>query len=543
VQSARHVALIAARVERIRGLRFRRRLVPRRVSAARARREGLADLDRSSPPARLHGQEELLELLGLLPPGTNLRRLEGAVYGEQVAGFYDPRRKRLSLVEGAAGSGAAAGALDDITLAHELNHALEDQRFGIRDSPSSTDDAASAYTALVEGSATEVMTRYALRYVGAGQSLSGALGTLAQQTHATKLPPYLQASLLFPYEAGQRFVESLYGFGHDWRLVNLALRLDPPRSTEQVLHPEKWLHAEDPAPVRLAVAERLGRGWRRLTAGSLGEWDTSQLLLRAGASAPVAREAAAGWGGARYELWRRSAASPVAACSAPCRSRDALAISWRWDTRSDARQFDTALSPLLTRGLRARRSGDRSWILPGGAAAAVSVGARSTTLAFAPSPRLAAVLASRAAAPTRRRPSSSVGQSARLIIGKTQVRVLPGPSRHRSATISRSDYPRIADSGWGVATVSWPLASGTAVCSSRCSPETESLSSRRLLPAERASSGRRLGPKTISAITRTIAMCVGFKSPVVMRLLGTGDVGDAGPASSDATWRRLRREA
>lgn len=401
VQSARHVALIAARVERIRGLPFRRRLVPRRVSAEQARREGLADLDRSSPPARLHAQEELLELLGLLPPGTTLRRLEGAVYGEQVAGFYDPRRKRLSVVEGAAGSGAAGGALDDITLAHELNHALEDQRFGIRDSPSGTDDAASAYTALVEGSATEVMTRYALRYIGAGQSLSGALGALAQQAHATTLPPYLEASLLFPYEAGQRFVESLYGFSHDWRLVNLALKVNPPRSTEQILHPRKWLRAEDPLPVRLAVGERLGRGWQRLTAGSLGEWDTSQLLLRAGASGPAAREAAAGWGGARYELWRRSAAARTRACAAPCRSRDVLVISWAWDTGSDARRFDAALSPLLTRGLHGRSAGRGAWNLPG-ASAAMSLGARTTTLAFAPSQRLATVLASRAAAPEKR---------------------------------------------------------------------------------------------------------------------------------------------
>lgn len=402
VQSVRHVALIAARVERIRGLRFRRRLVPRRVSAAQARREGLADLDRSSPPARLHAQEELLELLGFLPPGTNLRRLEGAIYGEQVAGFYDPRRKRLSIVEGAAGSRAAGGALVDITLAHELTHALEDQRFGIRDSPSGTDDAASAYTALVEGSATEVMTRYALRYVGAGQSLSGALGALAQQAHATKLPPYLQASLLFPYEAGQRFVEALYGFSHDWRLVNLALKMNPPRSTAQVLHPEKWLRAEDPVPVRLAVGERLGRGWRRLTAGSLGEWDTTQLLLRAGASAPAAQDAATGWRGARYELWRRVSASRGSACAAPCRSRDALVVSWTWNTRGDARRFDEALSSYLARGLHARRAGKRSWTLPGGAAT-VGLGTRATTLAFAPSRHLATVLASRAAAPSRRR--------------------------------------------------------------------------------------------------------------------------------------------
>jgi len=398
---ARRVALIAVRVQAIRGLRFRHRLLPRRVSAAQARQEGLADFDRSSAPARLHAQEELLELLGLVPPGTNLRRLQAAVFGEQVAGFYDPRLKRLSIVQGVGGSGAGVGALDDITLAHELNHGLEDQRFGIHDTSTGADDSSSAYTALVEGTATEVMTRYALRYVSSGQSLSGALGVLAQQQHTMKLPPYFEASLLFPYEAGQRFVESLYGFAHGWRLVNLALRYQPPLSTEQVLHPEKWLRIENPVPVRLAVGARLGRGWHRLTAGELGEWDTGQLLLRAGASPLVARAAAAGWGGARYELWRHGSGGAVAGCSAPCRRRDALVVSWAWDTPHDAREFDAALPALLARGLHARGGGGSSWHLSGGAAA-VSRRSQSTTLAFAPTRRLAAVLASRAVAPAGR---------------------------------------------------------------------------------------------------------------------------------------------
>ena len=63
------VATIAARVEALRGLRFRSRPVPQRVSPAQARREGLEDLDRSYPEARRRADEEVLKLLGLIEPG------------------------------------------------------------------------------------------------------------------------------------------------------------------------------------------------------------------------------------------------------------------------------------------------------------------------------------------------------------------------------------------------------------------------------------------------------------------------------------------
>jgi hypothetical protein len=82
-----------------------------------------------------------------------------------VAGFYDPGSERLALVRGVG--------IDDVTLAHELTHALEDQhydpgRFGDgrrgRDGTGVDEDAASAETGLVEGTATVVMTRYLERY-------------------------------------------------------------------------------------------------------------------------------------------------------------------------------------------------------------------------------------------------------------------------------------------------------------------------------------------------------------------------------------------
>jgi hypothetical protein len=109
------VALIARRVETLRGLRYSTLPVPQQVSPAVARREGLADYDRSYPPAQRHADETILRMLSLVPPGTDLRKVSSELYGEGgVAGYYDPRSKRLRIVAGAA---TGSRVLRDVTLA------------------------------------------------------------------------------------------------------------------------------------------------------------------------------------------------------------------------------------------------------------------------------------------------------------------------------------------------------------------------------------------------------------------------------------------
>ncbi|HET6549892.1 MAG TPA: hypothetical protein VFG79_15620 [Solirubrobacter sp.] len=313
------VATIAARVEQLRGLRFRQRPEPVTVSAETARREGLEDLDRSYPEARRRADEEVLKLLGLIGPDVDLRKISASVFGEGVAGYYDPRTKRLRIVKG-----ATPGPLAEIVIAHELTHALEDQHFGLALDPDATDDAALARQALVEGTATLVMQEYLLRYVGAEQALGALLGGLDA---GPELPPFLQQQLLFPYTGGLQFASALkQRGGGTWKLVDLADRLRVPDSTEQVLHPEKWIEVEPPLPVRLRVD--LGKQWHRTAAGTWGEWQSAQL----------AGSDAAGWGGDRYELWQRGTCT-----DAPCRDDDVLVMRWRWDTRVAAAKFAAAL--------------------------------------------------------------------------------------------------------------------------------------------------------------------------------------------------------
>src|SRR4051812_30955470 len=294
---------IAQRVERIRGLRFKSIPKPEVVSPARTREAQLADLDRSYPPAQRRADADLLGMLGLIPRGTDLRELLGTVVSEQVAGYYDPRRKRLAIVNGPT---AGNRVLTEISLAHELDHALDDQRFGLRDDTAGTDDGASAYTALVEGTATAAMDEYARRYIPPGSALLSVFSAIGPAGPASEsMPPYVQRSLEFSYTGGERFVTALRNrVGGRWTLVNNALAKAPPVTMEQIMHPEKYLQDEGPLPLRIGPLG-LGGGWSRAARGTIGEFDTRE-LLRLGSDDATASTAAAGWGAGRYELWHRA---------------------------------------------------------------------------------------------------------------------------------------------------------------------------------------------------------------------------------------------
>ena len=256
------VATIASRVEAIRGLTFREQPVPVRVTGAQAREEGLSDLDRSYPKERLRADEEVLKLLGLIEPDVDLRTLSGSVFGEGVAGYYDPESKRLRIVED-----AAPGPVADIVLAHELNHALEDQRFGLALDPNATDDAALARAALVEGTAMLVMQEYVLAHVGADEAMGALLG--AGMSEGPALPKFVEDQLTFPYIGGLQFAAALrQRGGGEWTQLDTAAQSRIPESTEQILHPEKWIAGEKPARVRLDVP--LGSEWRRANGRHLG---------------------------------------------------------------------------------------------------------------------------------------------------------------------------------------------------------------------------------------------------------------------------------
>jgi hypothetical protein len=363
---------IVSRVERERGLEFEHVPQPVAVTRAQARREGLESLDADYPPARRRADAEVLALLGLVPSGTDLGEAYASTLTDAVAGYYDPRKDRLRIVEGAQ---TANRVLYEMVLAHELTHVLEDQRFEFdRDVLSAGGDRALAHTALIEGTAAALMYRYVRARFGAEELFGGLAASAFQGTG--DLPPFLTAQLLFPYTAGERFVGRLLEVGGGrWQVVDAALRFRPPASTEQILHPGAYLRVEQPRRVSLrAPLAALGPGWRPALRSTFGEWQTQKLLARAGGTG--AADAAEGWSGDRYALLERG-------------GERALAMRWRWDSRRDEAEFVRALRAWGGEGLPdSKPAGRDAWRTRAGAAAIARRGGM-VTLVLAPDLELA----------------------------------------------------------------------------------------------------------------------------------------------------------
>lgn len=276
--------------------------------------------DAEYPPERAAAEARTLAAFDLLPPSTDLRAERERLLLDNVVGFYDerPGRRRLYAVSAERRLTPA----NQMVLAHELRHALQDQYMGVHDllddAVSDYDDRSLALLSLLEGDATFVMERFLLkRLPGGEEALSGlsegffGLGAMGAAA-VPGAPPVVRDQLVLPYFAGRDFVRALFKQG-GWEAVKAAWSR-PPASTEQVLHPEKYRSLEAPRPVAVAPTPP---GAHLLREGVLGE-ALLRTFLGEGNEA-----AAAGWGGDAYRcldvggrtllLWRSEWDSPAEA--------------------------------------------------------------------------------------------------------------------------------------------------------------------------------------------------------------------------------------
>jgi hypothetical protein len=385
-----HLALMASRVEGLRGLRFVRPPRVRAISAAElaafGRRLGQASSRRGSrAPQRLRRPRRLErarigfeQLAGMLPeqPGSDATA-PGSIEGIDAA--YDYVHKRILLVQGAIETRREL----QLVLAHELTHALEDQHLPLRLGASiGLTERAQSHRALIEGTATFVAARYASRYlsdqVPVEQRLAGQRSVFA----AGGSTPYaVKAANIFDYVDGALFVRGLYRDG--WGTVNRAIRR-PPTSTQQVLHPRSLRRTSPPQPLHLDLRRLLGGDWHLVGGGPAGEQDVLAILGQ-GAFGVEIDEAGAGWAGGRFELWR--AGDDPAGCE-DCAESEIGAVAFRWRHRLDAWEFGRAFFAYMVAGRLGERNGPRSWELSDGFASLGST-PRSSAIAFAPTEELA----------------------------------------------------------------------------------------------------------------------------------------------------------
>jgi hypothetical protein len=295
-------------------------------------------LDDEYPKERAQAEQRTLVALGLLGDDVDLRSVRARLLEDNVVGFYDerPGRKRLYAVS----EHKRLTPANQIILAHELRHAMQDQYMDLHhrlpDSVGDFDDRRLALMSLVEGDATLVMERFLAKRMGLdGGGLDLGALTLPPAMGLPDAPPVLRDQLILPYLSGRQFTFAVWQKG-GWAAVRAAWDR-PPTTTEQILHPEKFLSVEDGLAV--SAPALAPRGARVLGEGVLGEMLT-RTLLGEGADA-----AAAGWGGDQFRAWDVG-------------GRTLLAWRTLWDSDGDRREFlDAALAAFSRRDAAPTRRG------------------------------------------------------------------------------------------------------------------------------------------------------------------------------------------
>jgi hypothetical protein len=325
------IAKVADEVEQVRGLRFKRGVSAEAVSQKEIAKLLHEGLDQGFPEDEANRTAQAWAAIGVIPAGTDLRKAVEDFNSSQVIGFYDDDAGKLVIL-----GDASLSPYQRFILAHELTHALQDQNFdlGRLDQLDRTcqDERVEAFLSLSEGDATETAVRWAQQTLTAGEIMEFDREASDFTPPPSSVPPFVQNLLIWPYAPGRAFVQALLAEGGD-QAVDQAFE-DPPDTTEQILHPEKFPSDQ---PVQLNVSDfgpRLGDGWKDLDFEDVGEgWFRLMLQLRIPDASAAA--ASAGWDGGQYRAWTDAD------------GHTAVVMDTAWDTDRDATEFARAMDNWL----------------------------------------------------------------------------------------------------------------------------------------------------------------------------------------------------
>jgi hypothetical protein len=311
--------------------------------------------DEDEGAKRMERSEIVLKKFGLLDRDFHLRPFLLSLLTEQIAGFYDNKTKTVNLLDWIQPDEQKP------VLAHELTHALQDQKVGLTkwssislNGPShnvqednhhlQVDEADTARSAVAEGQAMAVFVDYTLR--PSGKTLADApdlADHLKEQVADTsgspvmaRAPLLLQESLLFPYSDGLSFEQAiLVKAGKEAAFAGVLA--NPPSSSFEIMHPEAFM-AHAPVPVvRLPdIHPLLDPEYTPYDVGVMGELDV-RILIELFGGHEMADALAPAWnGGVYYAAQRKSAVTP-----AEKESTASLGLIYysRWKNRDSARSF------------------------------------------------------------------------------------------------------------------------------------------------------------------------------------------------------------
>jgi hypothetical protein len=357
---------IALDIAQIRGLPFKRAIHVENQSAADFGKYVARKLDEVVPESIRSHYGLIVRTLGLYQgaPIEDFSGMMTTVMTSQIGAYYDPEKQTFYVV-----MSSMPELMLGVMYAHELYHALQDQQFGLvrymenghkRGTGPYNADSELARSAVVEGEATYMMSLWMfqrmtgksptrdemgkmvaiqanvsmdqLREALKAPEVAKMVGTDLQgaMESAGSIPPFILDSMMGVYFKGLSFVFAVQDQG--WGAVEKLYTDYPPQSTEQILHPEKWLAREAPARFQWPNFHRIAalREWELLDNDVLGEFQWRTIFKEQGLAAE-AEAAAAGWGGDRYAVFKRKDSDATL-----------LLLRTSWDTDSDAREFADA---------------------------------------------------------------------------------------------------------------------------------------------------------------------------------------------------------
>lgn len=301
----------------------------------------------------LVGSSAFLAWMHLVPEGFDLSAFFGSYFAESVSGFYLPGTKTLYLSRDKAASeipsALSASGFDaqKITALHEMDRALQDQYFDLTKllncgRESGNDDISTALLSLIEGDAAYVTLDGIFKEMNqdllSARNLDSLIPMLFAGVSARKskpLPPFLVSSISAPHTEGFHFIKDVILCG-GWDLVN-AVYGDLPDSTEQILHPEKYLVERDfPYTIKMAsIADELPEGWKKLEQNTVGELRL-KIIFNSFFPSHNRNSSYEGWGGDTYSIYKRE---------------NEYFTIWitLWDSPKDANEFFDGYARVLKR--------------------------------------------------------------------------------------------------------------------------------------------------------------------------------------------------
>ncbi|HVO99885.1 MAG TPA: hypothetical protein VMT15_17555 [Bryobacteraceae bacterium] len=299
---------MTAALSDITGWPVKRKVPAKIITKAEFRHQVESRMKGSSNHKELRAEELTLKMFGFVPQDFDLAKETVDLVSEQAAAYYDYSKKRLFVVDS-----TSEASEQRVAVVHELAHALADQQHPLgkylrKDSPD--DDASTAREAVMEGQATWLTWAYISKRNGGKAEVSAEMiQKLTENANSddpdfpifSKEPLYLRESLVFPYDEGMKFQDAVYHRLGRRSFDEVFSR--PPRSTQQILHPDTYIaDARPEEPETPALDKSIAHQFRVLNDGSVGELDHS-MLLRQYVGEKDGREAAAGWRGGAFRLY------------------------------------------------------------------------------------------------------------------------------------------------------------------------------------------------------------------------------------------------